>query len=65
MVIAVVAPDEAPNARLVANLVEIEVGDVVIGMNLEVVWEDTGDGTAVYRFRPADPQLRRTKETNQ
>ena len=54
MVIAVVEPEEAPSARLVANLVEVAVGDVAIGMPLEVVWEDAGDGVAVYRFRPAD-----------
>jgi hypothetical protein len=58
MVIAVVEPEEAPNARLVANLVEVEVEDVVIGMPLEVVWEDAGDGVAVYRFRPADATAR-------
>jgi uncharacterized OB-fold protein len=54
MVIAVVEPEEAPTARLVANLVEVAVGDVKIGMPLDVVWEDAGDGVAVYRFRPAD-----------
>jgi len=54
MVIAVVEPEEAPTARLVANLVEVAVGDVAIGMPLEVIWEDAGDGVAVYRFRPAD-----------
>jgi uncharacterized protein len=63
MVIAVVEPEEAHSARLVANLVEVEVGDVTINMPLEVVWQDTGEGTAVYRFRPADPYLRRSRET--
>ena len=58
MVIAVVEPEEAPNARLVANLVEVEVEDVAIGMPLEVVWEDAGDGVTVYRFRPADETAR-------
>jgi uncharacterized OB-fold protein len=58
MVIAVVEPEEAPNARLVANLVEVDTQDVVIGMPLEVVWEDAGDGLAVYRFRPADETAR-------
>ena len=58
MVIAVVEPEGAPSARLVANLVEVAVGDVVIGMPLEVVWEDAGDGVAVYRFRPADVAAR-------
>jgi hypothetical protein len=64
MVVAVVEPDEAPTARLVANLVEVEVGDVTIGMPLEVVWEDAGDGICIYRFRPADPNLRRIKESS-
>jgi uncharacterized protein len=58
MVIAVVEPEGAPSARLVANLVEVAVGDVAIGMPLEVVWEDAGDGVAVYRFRPADVAVR-------
>src|ERR1700722_11314749 len=58
MVIAVVEPEEAPSARLVANLVEVAVGDVAIGMPLEVVWEDADEGVSVYRFRPAEPALR-------
>jgi uncharacterized protein len=53
MVIAVVEPEGAPSARLVANLVNVAVGDVAIGMLLEVVWEDVEDGIAVYRFQPA------------
>jgi uncharacterized OB-fold protein len=58
MVIAVVEPEEAPNARLVANLVEVAVEDVVIGMPLEVVWEDGREGIAIYRFHPADEAVR-------
>ena len=57
MVIAVVEPEEAPTARLVANLVDVAVGDVVIGMPLEVVWEDADEGVSVYRFRPAGATL--------
>jgi uncharacterized OB-fold protein len=53
MVIAVVEPEGAPSARLVANLVNVAVGDVAIGMALEVVWEDVEEGIAVYRFQPA------------
>jgi uncharacterized OB-fold protein len=52
MAIAVVEPVEAPEARLVANLVDLDVADVAIGMELEVVWEDVEPGVAVYRFRP-------------
>ncbi len=64
MVIAVVEPDETPTARLITNLVDVEVGDVAIGMALEVVWEDAGDGISVFRFRPRDPELRSTKESS-
>jgi uncharacterized OB-fold protein len=57
MVIAVVEPEEAPTARLVANLIDVAVGDVVIGMPLEVAWEDADEGISVYRFRPAEAAL--------
>jgi uncharacterized protein len=64
MVIAVVEPEGAPTARLVANLVDVAVGDVAIGMPLDVVWEDADEGVSVYRFRPADAALiAHSKET--
>jgi uncharacterized protein len=53
MAIAVVEPTDAPNVRLVANLVDLDVADVAIGMDLEIVWEDVSPGVTVYRFRPA------------
>ncbi len=52
MVIAVVEPDDAPAARLVANLVEVAVDAIAIGMPLEIVWTDVEPGVTVYRFRP-------------
>ncbi len=34
------------------NIVDCPVDDVRVGMNVEVVWHDTGQGNALYRFRP-------------
>jgi uncharacterized protein len=53
MVIAVVEPVDAPAARLVANLVDLDIADIAVGMELDVVWEDVEPGVTVYRFRPA------------
>jgi hypothetical protein len=52
MAIAVVEPVDAPSVRLVANLVDLDVDDVAIGMDLEIVWDDVSPGVSVYRFRP-------------
>ena len=52
-VIGVVELDDAPGIRLVANVVDVEVDEVAIGMALEVTWEDVpGTEVSVYRFRP-------------
>ena len=50
-IIAWVALDEQPDVRLTTNLVEVEPDDVVIGMAVEVVFEQSED---VYLplFRP-------------
>jgi uncharacterized OB-fold protein len=53
MAIAVLEAVDAPSVRLVANLVDLDVADVAIGMELEIVWEDVSPGVTVYRFRPA------------
>ena len=50
-VTAYVELDEGP--RVLTNLVDVEVDQVRIGMPVEVVWHDTGEGSALYRFRPA------------
>lgn len=50
-VVAYVELEEGP--RVLTNLVEVEPGDVAIGMPVEVVWHDTGEGSALYRFKPA------------
>ena len=51
-VIAVVALDGAPGARLIANLVD--VADVSIGQRVRVVWHHTPHGPVVPRFTPLE-----------
>ncbi len=39
--------------RVLTNVVECEPDEVEIGMPVEVVFHDTGEGRALYRFRPS------------
>jgi hypothetical protein len=50
-VLAYVELDEGP--RMMTNIVGADVAGVTVGMRVEVVFHDTGDGTALPRFRPA------------
>jgi uncharacterized OB-fold protein len=50
-VVAYVELDEG--VRILTNVVECESDEVEIGMPVEVVFHDTGEGRALYRFRPA------------
>jgi hypothetical protein len=52
-VIAYVELEEGP--RVLTNIVECEPEKVEVGMAVHVVFHDTGNGSALYRFRP-DPQ---------
>ena len=38
---------------MLTNVVECDIDEVEIGMPVEVVFHDTGEGSALYRFRPA------------
>ncbi len=49
-VVAYVELAEGP--RVMTNIVECDVDAVKVGMPVEVVWHDTGQGNALYRFRP-------------
>ena len=49
-VIAYVELDEGP--RVLTNIVDCEPDAVRIGQPVEVVFHDTGEGNALYRFRP-------------
>ena len=50
-VIAYVELAEGP--RVMTNIVECDVETVKVDMPVEVVFHDTGQGNALYRFRPA------------
>ncbi len=43
--------EEGP--RVLTNIVDCDVEAVKIGMPVEIVFHDTGEGNALYRFRPA------------
>jgi uncharacterized protein len=50
---AVIALDGADGARLISNIVEIEVSAITVGMPVQVVWDEApSQGVAVPRFRP-------------
>jgi uncharacterized OB-fold protein len=49
-VVAYVELAEGP--RVMTNIVECDVETVKVGMPVEVVFHDTGEGNALYRFRP-------------
>ena len=49
-VVAYVELAEGP--RVMTNIIECDVDAVKVGMPVEVVWHDTGQGNALYRFRP-------------
>ena len=50
-VLAYVELDEGP--RMMTNIVGADAGGVAVGLPVEVVFHDTGEGTALPRFRPA------------
>ncbi len=49
-VLAYVELAEGP--RLMTNIVEAEPGDLAVGLPVEVTFHDTGEGSALPRFRP-------------
>ena len=51
-VIAVIALEGGGGVRVISNLVGVEPGDLVIGLPVEVVWEDMSAELAIPRFRP-------------
>lgn len=53
-VIGLVAIDEQPDVRLTTNIVEVDPGDVRVGMPVEVVFEDH-DPVFLPLFRPVAP----------
>ena len=49
-VVAYVELAEGP--RIMTNIVDCEPESVTVGMDVEMVFHDTGEGNALYRFRP-------------
>lgn len=51
---AIITLDGARGARLISNVVDVEVDDITVGMRLKLVWDDLPDGSAaVPRFTAA------------
>ena len=42
--------------RVMTNIVEADVADLAVGLPVDVVFHDTGDGSALPRFRPRKDQ---------
>ncbi|MFN0026801.1 MAG: Zn-ribbon domain-containing OB-fold protein [Acidimicrobiales bacterium] len=42
--------DEGP--RVMTNIVDCDPETLQIGQRVRVVWDDTGQGSALYRFTP-------------
>ncbi|MBL8339166.1 MAG: OB-fold domain-containing protein [Rhodoferax sp.] len=52
---AVISLHGAGEARLISNVVDVEVAQIHVGMPVQVVWDDVpGQGVAVPRFQPAE-----------
>lgn len=43
----------ADGPRIMTNIVDCDIDALHIGMTVEMVFHDTGEGSALYRFRPA------------
>jgi hypothetical protein len=49
---AVITLEGGGGVRLISNVVDVELTDLVIGMKVKVVWDDLSEGVAVPRFAP-------------
>lgn len=50
--LALVALEEDPEARLLAEILHVEPADVAIGLAVDVTFEDVGEGVRLPQFRP-------------
>jgi len=53
-VVGIVKLDDAPDIKMMTNVVNCSLDDVHIGMSLSVTWDDIEPGLTVPRFEPAD-----------
>lgn len=51
-VVAYVELEEGP--RVMTNIVDCDPESVTVGMPVSIVFHDTGNGNALYRFRPSE-----------
>ena len=51
--IVVVELDDAPGARLISNVLDVDPSDVSVGMRVEVAWDEAGPDVVLPRFRRA------------
>jgi uncharacterized OB-fold protein len=49
--VVVVEFDDAPGARLISNVVDLDPAELRVGMPLELVWEEPRPGVVLPRFR--------------
>jgi len=49
--VVVVEFDDAPGARLISNVVDLDPAELRVGMLLELVWEEPRPGVVLPRFR--------------
>jgi uncharacterized OB-fold protein len=52
-VVALVELKEQPRLTLVANIVGVAIGEVRVGMPVQVTWEEIGEGFVLPQFTPA------------
>lgn len=50
---AVIELEGAGGVRLISNVVDVEVAELRVGMAVQVIWDDQGNGVALPRFAPA------------
>ena len=49
---AVITLEGGGGVRLISNVVDVALDELVIGMKVMVVWDDLSEGVAVPRFTP-------------
>ncbi|MCH2170160.1 OB-fold domain-containing protein [Myxococcota bacterium] len=51
--VVVVEFDDAPGARIISNVLDAEPEEIHVGLELELHWDDCGDGVVLPRFKIA------------
>lgn len=51
--VVVVALDDAPGARLISNVLDVDARELRVGLALEIAWDEVRPGLVLPRFRVA------------